>query len=578
MPTRLHDIEPFLKQYASAPVDGRVEEIRRMFRNRGPSVLDRTLAAGDRAVEGMQSDQAGRERYSSPFRVGGVDDPSAIAAGMPSDFSASRLPQFYGGGGGQLDPETEMRLADMGQSVSSGPYSNPRTAGRWSGSEHPAIAATRAANQGMGGAGVVAPQGGGSYVAGGIQQAPSDRTGVASAVRTGDAFLDVNTNFPQLAAEKAIYDNNEKAFSQANEARLGSIAGDRERADAQRAAKLAAGFSAEGMPETEIANAVKLRMNPRLAYQPPSPEMQAAAQRDAAERQGRSNLHAIAAKFRRNGMPPAMAYTMAMNTMNTTNQDGPNVGGTLPPIDPQRLAMMNPQGGMAAGQYGVGMGRNQVESDRAQMEYGARNNETEAGREKGVMEMALAAQELRQKGQRNKAEIKLMKKAGGLGDGPMKNLRDLMDLIKQGTEGGLFDGNPGALTSAQQAVHGMLQGLLPGGGQGAMQTIPPGNQGAQPTIDPAALNRQMAKYPAGEQEGRRYATLAGQYGGTGDVDFGAAEYARRRYEQADPNLLSFVPDVFINPVTRRQMASEWLQRELGYAAPAADKISQGFFR
>jgi hypothetical protein len=559
------DIEALLKRLASAPVGG----ISPASTSMGDwATMDQGLGVIGQEPGPLLNSPTPPQRQLSPaeqvgFTPGSIYQPGSAAAMADADV-ASR-------GAAQSDWATTGGMSPSGRV-----YRTPT-------GEHPAIAATRAANQGMGGAGVVAPQGGGSYVAGGIQQAPSDRTGVASAVRTGDPFFDVNTDFDKLAAEKAVYDNNERAFSQANEARLGSIAGDRERADAQRAAKLAE----SGMTPDEI----KLRMNPRLAYQPPSPEMQAATQRDAAERQGRSNLHAIAAKFRRNGMPPAMAYTMAMNTMNTTNQDGPNVGGTLPPIDPQRLAMMNPQGGMAAGQYGVGMGRNQVESDRSQLDWDAKNNQTEAVREKGLLESVLELIGLQQTGKKTDAEVEIMRKAGGVGgSAQLDDMAKILGMLDQGERGGLFDANP--------ALRGQLQSMLPGN-QGAQPTQAPQGELPDPrrvaASSPAAEQRYLSQFPPEEQSRQRALLRAQSYSGDGPVDFTATDYARQAYKQADPNLRTgpdgmwgrYGPDgesqvgwigQMLGVEPRANLASKWIQDNLGYPKAAADRIAPLMFQ
>lgn len=204
-----------------------------------------------------------------------------------------------------------------------------------------------------------------SYVPGGIQGAPATRTGEASAIQTGDPFFDVNTDFDRLAKEKLIRDNNDAAFSQGNDARLNDIAGDRQRAEAKRAA----GLAAQGLDEKTIEQ----RMFPQRFAQPVDPGIAQAKQVDAAERQGRSNLHAIAQKFMRNGLSPAAAYSAAMNVTPTTNPGNMGAVPSLPGLDPMRVIQTSSPGtGMAAAQQSVGTTRADNE-----MSMGNQRNETE---------------------------------------------------------------------------------------------------------------------------------------------------------------------------------------------------------
>lgn len=185
----------------------------------------------------------------------------------------------------------------------------------------------------------------GAYVPGG-----NESFGAIPAVRTGDPFMDDNTNWDQLAKDREIKGKNDAHFTAMNDARLGGIAADRQAADAKRAANLAA----QGMTQEQI----DMRMHPERFAAPVDPGIAQAKAVDAAERQGRSNLHAIAQKFMRNGLSPAAAYSAAMNVTPTTNPGNMGAVPSLPGLDPMRVIQTSSPGtGMAAASQSVGTTR-----------------------------------------------------------------------------------------------------------------------------------------------------------------------------------------------------------------------------
>jgi hypothetical protein len=110
------------------------------------------------------------------------------------------------------------------------------------------------------------------------------------------------------------------------------------------------------------------------------------------EGQGRVNLHRMADRFMKNGLPPAMAYKFAMGQIRTTGSEG--TGPSLPALDPMRMALADPQSGAVGSAHTLGLGRNQNEADRDQMNYDNRNTESGDRRavgEGGVMQQLIAS-------------------------------------------------------------------------------------------------------------------------------------------------------------------------------------------
>lgn len=239
--------------------------------------------------------------------------------------------------------------AEVDNFAANNPRPSPTTLNRLPGEVPPSMRpspAARATSQYMPGQ---QSSGGSSYVPGGIdQRAPDGSQLTHGAIRTGDPFFDVNIDFDRLKKEKLLKDHNDAAFTDANDTRMSEIAQDRRNAESTRRSDL----YMQGKTPEEVVRI----MYPQRFAQPKDPAIAQAQAIDAAERQGRSNLHAIAQKFRRNGIPMDQAYAAAMNTIKTTNPADKGAVPSLPGMDPLRvIGSVGGQAGASAGAYGVGL-------------------------------------------------------------------------------------------------------------------------------------------------------------------------------------------------------------------------------
>jgi hypothetical protein len=196
----------------------------------------------------------------------------------------------------------------------------------------------------------------GAYVPSGIKP--------AGGARTGDPFLDVNTDFGALAADKAVKDANDAAFTQMNRGRMSGIAASREAANSDRNSRL----QQMGMDPTQIERTMyperfsDLR-GEAMANVDGRAKPARMSQQAFDETNGRisatSRTDALMRKARLNGqnLPYAQAYGMAQNDL---PQTGPDTVGqaSLPGMNPARMAQFNPQAGAAAGMYMNGNQRN----------------------------------------------------------------------------------------------------------------------------------------------------------------------------------------------------------------------------
>jgi hypothetical protein len=394
-----------------------------------------------------------------------------------------------------------------------------------------------------------APQssGGSSYVPGGVEQ--------GGAIRTGDPFFDVNIDFDRLQKEKLLKDQNDAVFAKANNARMGDIAANRHAAEDKRYATL----SAQGKGDDTIERI----MFPQRFAQPKDPAIEQAKAIDAAERQGRSNLHAIAQKFRRNGIPIDQAYAAAMNTIKTTNPADKGAVPSLPGMDPLRvIGSVGGSAGASASNYGVGMANahnaltlgNQTSADNR---YGidsrervglaqAQNNfiqsllenaqkEQELRMNQGVVnsETSAAAQA------RNLEMIKLMQGQGVHNLPPGHPDRAHYDKLWQGMMGSPANGDrPDAASaaSAGDALNNWVKWM--GGGPGspppaaAPAPAPPMNAAQHYASNPAAMKQYLETFPLARQpyEAAKIMAEAGQYS-----DPYISDYAKEQFKGA-PNL------------------------------------------
>lgn len=196
------------------------------------------------------------------------------------------------------------------------------------------------------------------------------------AIKSGDPFFDVNTDFSALAERRLLKDRNDQSFTQLNRGHMNNIAAKREADTLERQSRLQKqGFSPDEVtrimyPERfqDEVDAAKAQVASRGR-----PALQSESQNDLVN--GRlsvdSRTDAIMRKARLNGqnIPYAMARSMASSEF-PTQSDATAGMPSLPGLDPMRIAKDFSAGqGMAAGQYGVGMGRNQNEAGRDQMVY-----------------------------------------------------------------------------------------------------------------------------------------------------------------------------------------------------------------
>lgn len=196
----------------------------------------------------------------------------------------------------------------------------------------------------------------GAYVPSGIKP--------AGGVRTGDPFLDVNTDFGALAADKAVKDANDAAFTQMNRGRMSGITATREAENGARNSRLQQmGKTPDEIerimyPErfSDLRGAAAAQVNDRAR---PARMSQQAFDETNGRLSADSRTDALLRKARLNGqsMPYAQAAGIARNDLPTTGPD--TVGqASLPGMNPMRLAQSDPRAGQVAAMYGLGGQRN----------------------------------------------------------------------------------------------------------------------------------------------------------------------------------------------------------------------------
>ena len=368
----------------------------------------------------------------------------------------------------------------------------------------------------------------GAYVPGG-----NESFGAIPAVRTGDPFMDDTTNWAQLSKDREIKNKNDAHFTAMNDARLGGIASDRQAADAKRAANLAA----QGMTQKQI----DMRMHPERFAAPKDPGIAQAQAVDAAERQGRSNLHAIAQKFMRNGLSPAAAYSAAMNVTPTTNPGNMGAVPSLPGLDPMRVIQTSSPGtGMAAAQQSVG-----TTQSENQLLTGNQRNDTERygidsrervgmaqaanGGNLGLMEMLLKLQQQ----QMNQ---------GVVNSEQTNQARDAALAFIQSPQGQQMQYG----TPQEQAIYRQRMQEAQGGGQqsqpgplsGAMG-IP--QQGTSPTDNPIAMQQILGRIADPAERQRQEAMMYAQSG--------------KPHPSVDAYLAKFRDAALMNPTYAAEMAA-----------------------
>lgn len=198
----------------------------------------------------------------------------------------------------------------------------------------------------------------------------------AGGVRTGDPFLDVNTDFGALAADKAVKDANDAAFTQMNRGRMSGIAASREAANSDRNSRLQqmgktpdeierimyperfSDLRGEAMANVE-GRAKPARMS-QQAFDETNGRISATSRTDALMRKARLNGQ---------NLPYAQAAGIARNDLPTTGPD--TVGqASLPGMNPMRLAQSDPRAGQVAAMYGLGGQRNANEAAAEQGRQG----------------------------------------------------------------------------------------------------------------------------------------------------------------------------------------------------------------
>lgn len=428
----------------------------------------------------------------------------------------------------------------------------------------------------------------GAYVPGG-----NESFGAIPAVRTGDPFLDDNTNWNQLSKDREIKGKNDAHFTAMNDARLGGIASDRQAADAKRAANLAA----QGMTQEQI----DMRMHPERFAAPKDPGIAQAQAVDAAERQGRSNLHAIAQKFMRNGLSPAAAYSAAMNVTPTTNPGNLGAVPSLPGLDPMRVIQTSSPGtGMAAAQQSVGTTRanndltlgSQRSADTrygvdSQERVGMANAQNGATQNQNTFIAQLLENALKQS-QNQTAQgavgteqdnarrdqtmemIKMLQQQGIHNYPPSHPERQRYDSLWQsmiGSDTGMP--RPGDGAALNQAAAGPLsQAMKPPAPQGPV--APPQSQDAMIASNPTMLKQHLDQYPV-EQQQRQHVELLIRAGRGNDPI--VRDFIINQYRQDDPNLFGWFPDRWVSsyedagtasPLQAMMGGPSWTDAAAGY--------------
>jgi hypothetical protein len=389
-----------------------------------------------------------------------------------------------------------------------------------------------------------------SYVPGG-----NESYGSIPAVRTGDAFFDDNTNWDQLAKDRELKAKNDAHFTAMNNARMGGIASDRQGAESARRNNL--------LEQGKSPDEVDRIMYPQRFAQPKDPAIVNAQAIDAAERQGRSNLHAIAQKFRRNGLPIDQAYAAAMNTIKTTNPADMGAVPSLPGMDPLRvIGSVGGQAGASAGAYGVGLANaqnaltlgNQTSADNR---YGVDSRErvglaqAQNSFVQGLLENARKEAELRMNQgvvnsetsaaqQARNLEILRMMRAEGVHNLPPGHPeRAHYDKLWQGVMGAPEP--PRGSGGAPAPGGGGAPAPAPGGG-GAPAPAPaptPVNQWQYYATNPAAAQQYLNQFTDPKERQRQEALMYSQ----GGVQHPSVDkYLQDWMTESQPNLAPWWPD------------------------------------
>lgn len=412
----------------------------------------------------------------------------------------------------------------------------------------------------------------GAYVPSGI----APRGGV----RTGDPFLDVNTDFGALAADQAVKDANDQAFTQMNRGRMSGIAASREAANGDRASRL----QRMGKTPDEIE---------RIMYPERFTDLQAEARNQVmgrkmpanmsdqafAETQGRigatSRADMFMRKARLNGqnMGYAQAYGMAQNDFPTTGPD--TVGNpSLPAVSPGRQAFFNPQAGYASGSFVNGNQKN------------ANDHAAEMGRQ------GLAAQEQQNSNARSNREIDIKQQQADTADW----------IAKQSGQTGLAS-QQAALTWLSNPANAMHMGTplwdamvrqasgaaVPGTGSAQAPAAPAGGApaggapapagGGLPNRDaflassPQAMNAHLNAFADPNERLREQARI---YAHNGQGNHPAVrQYLMQRFAQDDPNL-AWGPDHWSQAYDGGQSVVNWLFGDKPIAGRAADYAAQNY--
>lgn len=408
----------------------------------------------------------------------------------------------------------------------------------------------------------------------------SGMTGAPGSVVTGDPQVDVNTDFNSLNNRLLDTAQNDQAYSTANDTQLRMIRLMRETADAKRAADL----RNDGMS----AEQVDVRLHPHLwdktagGIAPTATELEQRKVTDAAkavsgaESMGRSNVHAIAQKYIRNGMPPAMAYQAAMGVMPTTDPRNLGAVPSLPAVDPLRAITNDPR--TAAGV--VGVGHNTVQEQNNQLQYGLGMGQQNTSLAQEIIKARTAAD-----------TNQTARDVGGVGSDMQQ--RQAMEWLRV---------NPGAHASPDPSMRTLHKQMsrqaagLPVVEQAPQQMIQPGNQGVMPAQSPdnggydqILMNdpTAMAQYLNGFQDpNRRAHEEAKIYIRAGQPDHPVVRnFARNRLQTEDPNLFRWSPDWLSSGVnaatgggsTRHELGGGWLTNNYQIPYPTAMNIAKGYY-
>ncbi len=431
--------------------------------------------------------------------------------------------------GGSLPPNLQSQVDSM---AANNPRPSPTTLNRL-----PPQALSQAFANPQGGTGSSA------YLPGG-----NESYGAIPAVRTGNAFFDDNTNWDQLSKDREIKNTNDAHFTAMNDARLGGIASDRQGAESARRNNL--------LEQGKSPDEVDRIMFPQRFAQPKDPAIANAQAIDAAERQGRSNLHAIAGKFRRNGLPIDQAYAAAMNTIKTTNPADMGSVPSLPGMDPLRvIGSVGGSAGNAAGAYGVGTARaaneltlgNQSSADRRyeadareRVGQGANMNNTIGqilewalgSRKQGMNEGVIKDEQGSAQRQQDIDMMNMLINQGAANMPPGDPRRQMYDQIQGRLLGAPMDVNKPQSVEANAAQAGQMPAAAPL--SSAMGAAPAGGgtDYAYYASNPAAMAQYLEGVDVNRQpyERARIMAMAGQYS-----DPYVADYAKGQFAGA-PNL------------------------------------------